>query len=254
MASINDLATAATIASSAVALQQSSPTQPQQTPQDRTEPADTSRPATPSPAVAGEQATTTAAAAAAAAAVAAAAGSSSAAAAVAEETPLTLAPAQTEGTAAAPPATTSPSTGAGAGAAPSTPTRMDGVEETGSGHLATTLATTAAAAAEAAAKGKGKEGESSGAGDNTAGGRRKPPVRGALIVFEGMDRAGKTTQAKLLQVRCVEGGRDVRFMRFPGKLLIFFSFPILFPCSKFNPSRQLLSLKITADGHGKAQQ
>lgn len=42
------------------------------------------------------------------------------------------------------------------------------------------------------------------------------PVRGAFIVFEGMDRAGKTTQAKLLQQRCIESGRDVRFMRFPG--------------------------------------
>lgn len=47
--------------------------------------------------------------------------------------------------------------------------------------------------------------------------QRKPPVRGAFIVFEGMDRAGKTTQAKLLQVRCIESGREVKFMRFPGK-------------------------------------
>ena len=38
----------------------------------------------------------------------------------------------------------------------------------------------------------------------------------ALIVFEGMDRAGKTTQAKLLQQRFIEMGREVRFMRFPG--------------------------------------
>ncbi|KAI0871345.1 thymidylate kinase-domain-containing protein [Hypoxylon argillaceum] len=46
---------------------------------------------------------------------------------------------------------------------------------------------------------------------------RKPPVRGAFIVFEGMDRAGKTTQAKLLQLRCIESGREVRFMRFPDR-------------------------------------
>ncbi|OTA67233.1 hypothetical protein K449DRAFT_389952 [Hypoxylon sp. EC38] len=43
------------------------------------------------------------------------------------------------------------------------------------------------------------------------------PVRGAFIVFEGMDRAGKTTQAKLLQQRCIESGREVRFMRFPDR-------------------------------------
>ncbi|KAI0434780.1 thymidylate kinase-domain-containing protein [Xylaria sp. FL1042] len=46
---------------------------------------------------------------------------------------------------------------------------------------------------------------------------RKPPVRGAFIVFEGMDRAGKTTQAKLLQLRCIESGREVKFMRFPDR-------------------------------------
>ncbi|KAI0849966.1 thymidylate kinase-domain-containing protein [Daldinia vernicosa] len=43
------------------------------------------------------------------------------------------------------------------------------------------------------------------------------PVRGAFVVFEGMDRAGKTTQAKLLQQRCIESGREVRFMRFPDR-------------------------------------
>ncbi|OTB00245.1 hypothetical protein M426DRAFT_324467 [Hypoxylon sp. CI-4A] len=43
------------------------------------------------------------------------------------------------------------------------------------------------------------------------------PTRGAFIVFEGMDRAGKTTQAKLLQQRCIESGREVRFMRFPDR-------------------------------------
>ncbi|KAI8630241.1 thymidylate kinase-domain-containing protein [Xylariaceae sp. FL1651] len=46
---------------------------------------------------------------------------------------------------------------------------------------------------------------------------RKPPVRGAFLVFEGMDRAGKTTQAKLLQLRCIESGREVKFMRFPDR-------------------------------------
>ncbi|KAK8110314.1 thymidylate kinase-domain-containing protein [Apiospora kogelbergensis] len=46
---------------------------------------------------------------------------------------------------------------------------------------------------------------------------RPKPVRGAFIVFEGMDRAGKTTQAKLLQQRFFEEGRDVKFMRFPDR-------------------------------------
>ncbi|KAI1827234.1 thymidylate kinase-domain-containing protein [Xylaria intraflava] len=49
------------------------------------------------------------------------------------------------------------------------------------------------------------------------GEQRRSPVRGAFIVFEGMDRAGKTTQAKLLQLRCIESGREVKFMRFPDR-------------------------------------
>lgn len=63
--------------------------------------------------------------------------------------------------------------------------------------------------------------ESTAAGDAMDGvekeGPPATPVRGAFIVFEGMDRAGKTTQAKLLQQRCIESGREVRFMRFPGE-------------------------------------
>ncbi|KAF2963623.1 hypothetical protein GQX73_g9955 [Xylaria multiplex] len=47
--------------------------------------------------------------------------------------------------------------------------------------------------------------------------QRKPPVRGTFIVFEGLDRAGKTTQAKLLQLRCIESGRQVKYMRFPDR-------------------------------------
>ena len=41
-------------------------------------------------------------------------------------------------------------------------------------------------------------------------------VRGALVVLEGLDRSGKTTQVKLLQQRFVEVGRPVKVMRFPG--------------------------------------
>lgn len=42
-------------------------------------------------------------------------------------------------------------------------------------------------------------------------------VRGALVVLEGLDRSGKTTQVKLLEQRFVELGRRVKVMRFPGR-------------------------------------
>ncbi|KAI1327770.1 thymidylate kinase-domain-containing protein [Xylariaceae sp. FL0255] len=58
-----------------------------------------------------------------------------------------------------------------------------------------------------AGKGKGESSKST----------QRPPVRGTFLVFEGMDRAGKTTQAKLLQMRCIESGREVKFMRFPDR-------------------------------------
>ncbi|KAK1750510.1 thymidylate kinase [Echria macrotheca] len=48
-----------------------------------------------------------------------------------------------------------------------------------------------------------------GAGSNVA--------RGALIVLEGLDRSGKTTQVKLLEQRFVEFGKKVRLMRFPDR-------------------------------------
>ncbi|KAJ2893633.1 thymidylate kinase [Zalerion maritima] len=44
------------------------------------------------------------------------------------------------------------------------------------------------------------------------------PVRGSLIVLEGLDRSGKTTQVKLLEQRFVEAGRSsVKVMRFPDR-------------------------------------
>lgn len=43
-----------------------------------------------------------------------------------------------------------------------------------------------------------------------------PHARGALVVLEGLDRSGKTTQVKLLEQRFVEAGRKVKVMRFPG--------------------------------------
>lgn len=41
--------------------------------------------------------------------------------------------------------------------------------------------------------------------------------RGALVVLEGLDRSGKTTQVKLLEQRFVELGRKVKVMRFPDR-------------------------------------
>jgi dTMP kinase len=44
--------------------------------------------------------------------------------------------------------------------------------------------------------------------------------RGALIVLEGLDRSGKTTQAKLLIEYLQHIGQKARMQRFPGLLLI----------------------------------
>lgn len=41
--------------------------------------------------------------------------------------------------------------------------------------------------------------------------------RGALVVLEGLDRSGKTTQVKLLEQRFVEEGKRVKVMRFPDR-------------------------------------
>lgn len=48
------------------------------------------------------------------------------------------------------------------------------------------------------------------------GGHEPAVARGALVVLEGLDRSGKTTQVKLLEQRFVELGRKVKVMRFPG--------------------------------------
>ncbi|KAA8631805.1 hypothetical protein SMACR_09145 [Sordaria macrospora] len=50
-------------------------------------------------------------------------------------------------------------------------------------------------------------------GDNTNNGI----VRGALIVVEGLDRSGKTTQVKLLEERFRKEGKRVKTMRFPDR-------------------------------------
>lgn len=46
--------------------------------------------------------------------------------------------------------------------------------------------------------------------------------RGKLIVFEGLDRAGKSTQCERLVQDLQNDGHKVRHMRFPG-MLIFLS-------------------------------
>lgn len=46
---------------------------------------------------------------------------------------------------------------------------------------------------------------------------REGAARGAFIVLEGLDRSGKTTQAKLLEQKLVEAGQPIKTMRFPGR-------------------------------------
>ncbi|KAI5924186.1 thymidylate kinase-domain-containing protein [Camillea tinctor] len=190
MASINDLATAATIASSAVALQSSPPPPAPSSPSSSTAPAPASQPqqppapTTPSASsstapvpVSGPEATVT--------------------------TPL-VASATTPGSSVLAAPQISPQNPAQAQIpAPVTPTAPG---QTGVGVVGTGPVENGTAASE--------EGAMDGV-ETTAPDAK--PVRGAFIVFEGMDRAGKTTQAKLLQQRCVESGRDVKFMRFPDR-------------------------------------
>jgi len=45
--------------------------------------------------------------------------------------------------------------------------------------------------------------------------------RGLLITFEGLDRAGKTTQAKLLEQHLNSINKPTKIIRFPGKFLNF---------------------------------
>ena len=55
-------------------------------------------------------------------------------------------------------------------------------------------------------------------------------TRGALIVLEGCDRAGKTTQAKKLVEALNRLGRTTKLIKFPGKdlrILLHFLFCII---------------------------
>jgi len=58
--------------------------------------------------------------------------------------------------------------------------------------------------------------------DTTSGDRpwqepSKPIVRGAFIVFEGMDRTGKSTQVKSLSDELYASGRNIKTIRFPER-------------------------------------
>lgn len=55
---------------------------------------------------------------------------------------------------------------------------------------------------------------------STTSGTTASKPRGTFIVLEGLDRAGKTTQVKLLEQRFVEAGRPVKMMRFPDRSTI----------------------------------
>lgn len=70
-----------------------------------------------------------------------------------------------------------------------------------------------ATAAATAAPSSAEAGQAGGGG----GGESRAVARGALVVLEGLDRSGKTTQVKLLQQRFGEQGRKVEVMRFPGR-------------------------------------
>jgi dTMP kinase len=43
-----------------------------------------------------------------------------------------------------------------------------------------------------------------------------PTRRGALIVVEGLDRAGKSSQCEMLQEYLLSQGKTVKYIRFPG--------------------------------------
>lgn len=53
--------------------------------------------------------------------------------------------------------------------------------------------------------------------------------RGALIVLEGVDKAGKTTQCKKLVRALQQSGRPAEMMRFPGNKHFRVFFPLLQP-------------------------
>uniref|UniRef100_A0A1I7WBR0 Thymidylate_kin domain-containing protein n=1 Tax=Heterorhabditis bacteriophora TaxID=37862 RepID=A0A1I7WBR0_HETBA len=75
--------------------------------------------------------------------------------------------------------------------------------------------------------------------------------RGALIVFEGLDRSGKSTQAKLLRDHIRKSGRDAEIIRFPGMSLylsnvpFFYLFLIHFLLNKWDLYRNITCLLVS---------
>ncbi|KAI0443609.1 thymidylate kinase-domain-containing protein [Xylaria telfairii] len=205
MASINDLATAATIASSAVALQSSPSSPPQEDP---------SSPPSPSPSAQLQ----------AQAQEAHAQQIKSASRSPAPGAPAPGPAPSTPGTAASNPVSPAPDSSSitvnvgVSAAAPNTPTPVLVAPQISPQNPA--QATIPPQVSPEMTPGNGEVSPEK--GDSMVGveyenEQKRPPVRGAFIVFEGMDRAGKTTQAKLLQLRCIESGREVKFMRFPDR-------------------------------------
>ena len=50
--------------------------------------------------------------------------------------------------------------------------------------------------------------------------------RGAMIVVEGLDRAGKSSQCTRLVENLQKQGRQVKHMRFPGKQRTSMMYPV----------------------------
>ena len=82
-------------------------------------------------------------------------------------------------------------------------------------------------------------------------------ARGALIVVEGLDRSGKTTQVKLLEERFLKEGKKVKAMRFPGTSNFNTSSPLLGiapPSNKATHPMPLLQItKLTCQSSQTAQ-
>jgi dTMP kinase len=55
--------------------------------------------------------------------------------------------------------------------------------------------------------------------------QNRPQYRGALIVVEGLDRAGKTSQCQLLLDALGQHGHRVKYIKFPGDMLSYYILP-----------------------------
>lgn len=65
--------------------------------------------------------------------------------------------------------------------------------------------------------------------------------RGLLITLEGLDRAGKTTQAKMLEEYLNSIDKPTKIMRFPGKYFFIEIFKGIYRKKHFSwPNHQLL--------------